>query len=519
MVASNARKTTGRRSNKGAAKERKAKPNNWTIMIYHSGDSDLGEEFVWALKDMLRVGTPETIEVVALMDSISPDLWQFTISPPTANQPAGGPAGRKPGQSAQTDGPENADIFNSKNAKIVDPEELGIKPKRKGSLAPESDANAASSTLLRNFVLNCIKEHPAQRFMLVLSGHASGMIGRSLLLDRGAGRFMSVPRLDWALGEMVEGISKSFKKTNPLRNDPRLDILGFDACGMMTAEVAFLLRDEVKYLVGSQGFMTMEGWPYHEILRFLKKRPEAEADELASEIIRRCVDYYTNFARVGVSVDMAACELDSAGWRDLASSLEALTRRLIAEVKSDNQQVINAIIAAHWYAQSYAQEQYVDLYDFCDQLRKTAPQFVRECKDIIDKLKRLVKISCFAGAGYQQSHGVSLYFPWVATDEQLRQYGTIPSRRRPFNRATKWGTFLKSFLKKTRRDARRRKGKLIFMPPPGYLDHLLEDGDGHRFGTAENIRLARRRISGSARQRISDLARRRISEGARGLSK
>src|ERR1044071_6241645 len=43
----------------------------WTVMIYLSGDNNLSEECVWAIKEMYRVGLKQEIAVVAQYKSIA----------------------------------------------------------------------------------------------------------------------------------------------------------------------------------------------------------------------------------------------------------------------------------------------------------------------------------------------------------------------------------------------------------------------------------------------------------------
>src|SRR5215467_12545697 len=44
----------------------------WTIMIYFSGDSSLGQEMIWALKAIKETKRPKGIKVVALFDGGGP---------------------------------------------------------------------------------------------------------------------------------------------------------------------------------------------------------------------------------------------------------------------------------------------------------------------------------------------------------------------------------------------------------------------------------------------------------------
>ena len=71
----------------------------------------------------------------------------------------------------------------------------------------------------------------------------------------------------------------------------------------------------------------------------------------------------------------------------------------------------DALLLAHWAAQSYNGEQCVDLYDFCNLLQKRVREDRREesvwscCKRIMEFLTegddRIIKRSCYAGEAFQ----------------------------------------------------------------------------------------------------------------------
>jgi hypothetical protein len=501
--------------------------NDWTIMIYHSGESGLSEELIWSLKEMVRVGTRPKVDVVALMDSISPTLYHFTI---TSDAPVPSKGSVQGAQTKPSQEVEKGGLFHSKKIQIL-PIPTAIENNGEenskaigGSLdkstedvvhvhrtsIPFSNANLASADFLLNFIVGTINQHPAHHYMLILSGHGAGMIGETLLRDAGADRFLSVPKLQWVLLKTAQEIQKISGGKNQ-----RLNILGFDSCAMLTAEVANLLRNYVEYIVGSEGLMRNSGWPYHLILDYLKNPQDSGAKAMAIEIVKRGVQYYSDFSRVGLSIDMAAIELcginketGKSNWQELIENIRQLTLALTNQAKEvisfaeggehtvrylKGRRVLNAVIAAHWYAQSYAEEEYVDLYDFCEQLKIAEPEFSDQCNKITSSLKEVVVKSCRAGGEFQHSHGLSLYFPWDATKAALRRYTHFFPRFRkrknnpkkvkpikieeiptPFNEATGWGDFLTAFIQATRRRPRKGSGKLIFMPPPGYRDHLRD---------------------------------------------
>ena len=452
--------------------------NKWTVMIYHSGDADLGPEFVWAMKEIARVGVPRGVEVVAVMDSVAPTPYEFNIKHHEESL-ARDPTAR----GNRLFGPNG--IANE--LRVPDHDQQTA---RKESGRNIHEIDFASKDNLSRFISKTVTEHTAEHYLLILSGHGAGIVGDTFLRDQGAGTFMTIPMLDRALRAATE---KNIRLSKGARKEQPIDILGFDACCMMTAEVAHSLIEDVSHIVGSEGFMTLDGWPYHEILECLRPNPDIEPAKFAKQIVSRCVNYYSDFARVGTSIDLAACNLKPGGWKKLTDALRKLTRKLMDAIDYEHNEenpphAANSVIAARWYAQSYGSEQYVDLFDFCMRLADTAPAYKPECQAVADAVKALVVKSCYAGADFQESYGLSLYFPWAATQRELRKYRTNSEKEgrevTEFEAQTGWGSFLEYFIGITRRDPRPQPAEIkIDVPPEGY-----DSAEEHRTGTIVNIR-------------------------------
>ena len=112
------------------------------------------------------------------------------------------------------------------------------------------------------------------------------------------------------------------------------------------------------------------GWPYGDILEFMQSRNgRIEAEELAPEIVHSYIRSYVDQAiNSGTSTDLAALRMASAKVvtakvRDLADALTANPEDpiLLPVFKP-------ALVLAHWEAQSFNGELFVDLADFCDLL-------------------------------------------------------------------------------------------------------------------------------------------------------
>jgi len=464
-------------------------PKEWTVMIYLAGDNNLSEECVWAIKELYRVGLGSDIAVVAQYDSVAPGMpvTRYDITDLAAQRgtaPTSQPAQRVMAQTIEQDtraeweasaAPRNMDRDGGLNHQAHD---------------ADDDRAFVTATALIKFVADCVTKHPANHYMLVLSGHGSGAVGRFFLKSDSEHRFLSVPMLAFAVCKINEELAR-VKEAKASENETyklsdTLDILGLDACAMSTVEVGHQLKDVARYMVGAEGFERNSGWPYHRVLQALNTKPGISPDELATEIVKLYVKYYFDYSVAGVSVDQAACDLSRMD--ALAAAVNKLAELLAEALEKDNQAILDAVILAHWKAQSYLLEDYVDLWDFCDLLQKscdkTQPQVSIACgtvkkliepEDESSKGSTAVLKSCVSGADFQHSHGLSIYLPWVEVSDlyshlgfafeqrpvgddcpskHLRQHGAKGKAVR-----SAWFKFIQQYVDKSRRPLRRWRDK------------------------------------------------------------
>lgn len=105
---------------------------------------------------------------------------------------------------------------------------------------------------LSDFIQWSMKKYPAENYMLIISDHGGGWQGACS--DDKSGTWMSLPKLE-------EGLKDAREKTGR-----KLDVLGFDACLMASAEVAHQLKEEATYFVGSEETEGGAGWQYNRVL-------------------------------------------------------------------------------------------------------------------------------------------------------------------------------------------------------------------------------------------------------------
>jgi hypothetical protein len=152
--------------------------------------------------------------------------------------------------------------------------------------------------------------------------------------------------------------------------------------------------------------------------------------------------------------------------------MRALTRALKQGLK--DRRGVELITLAHLEAQSYYQENYTDLYDFCLCLEKKCREGGRvqeymkaTCEAVRATLKDtntpdgLIVRSDFFGPLYQYSHGLSVYFPWAPPlqdnpplpgDDILLRYQDYAFTKELGDDS--WLSFLEEYFEATLRESR-----------------------------------------------------------------
>jgi Clostripain family len=437
-----------------------SRPHAWTIMIYLAGDNNLSDEMVWALKELYRVGTPEKVAVTVQFDAVAEGRTTRRYRVPT-----------------------KADLLD------LD----GVFPILHDDVLPEVDSG--DPDVLADFIQWSIETAPASHYMLVLSGHGGGVVGdfltdtdRKPQLQPGS---LTIPDMRQVFPRLRRSLDGAFFKERAERSVPTvIDVLGMDSCLMSMVEICSEVKGDVSFLVGSEGFQPNTGWPYFRLLQRLDelaaRLPGPEA--LACQLVEMFTTYYSDFTQSDVSVDMAACDVGDGRMKNLQGAIGRFVTFYEEQIETPSGTWLdNAIVLAHWKAQSYKWEQYTDLWDFFHLLSQegsamptksashyatTGEELEARCKSITDAIvdgkEAVVRCSDFAGPEFQHSNGLSVYFPWS------RRFFFDEYRSTAFHIATRWGDFLDAHFARTQRRERDRRPPAR---PAGYK--LIPNGPNH----------------------------------------
>ena len=432
--------------------KREKPPYRWTVMIYLAGDNNLTNECIHQLSEMKEVDGLDGVCVLAQLDPKGGRLksHRYEITPSSAN----------PSLSNDFAKP----VENVKKFKHRWYRDYAARWRRRSGPGGQEDdeTNTGSPVTLYDFVTWGIERYPADSYMLVLSGHGGGTEKGYLLRDDNPADALTI----WEMQVALEEIER--------QHGVKIDVLGMDSCLMTMAEVSYQLRGLAKLVVGSEGYSPLAGWPFKQVLGRvrdelrqiptegdLEQRKERERMAIANGVVEEYVSYYLDYAIGGLSVEQSCLNLTKID--TLKPQIDKLANAMRSELKEDKFR--KAIVYAHWEAQSFNGEQFVDLYDFCELLKDYYKEkaIVDACKDVLETEKVFVTSSCYSGPMYQYARGVSIYFPWSEIDPNYYavRFSRTISRARG-QQESAWMKFLKAYVVATRRPQRHKEPGELF---------------------------------------------------------
>ena len=405
----------------------------WTIMIYMAGDNNLSDDFVNALKMVQDVKTGDLIHVIAQLDPADTRIGSQRVVMNLRD--------KKQTTATPIRVPDSPSKLSKDYVKIEEGKVKFINPAGQKQESDSYETDTADPKTLFDFISWCKDEFKAKRRMLILAGHSGGIEEGYLLKDENPVQSMSLNGLMEVLRQVKE------------RLDIKIDILGMDSCLMSMIEIChelWNLGDVVEVYVSSQSMTPNPGWPYAQIVEALMGNEKIETTEFARTIVKRYINSYVeNAVCSGLSTDQAAVKI--AATRDVVQSFGEFGRVLRSKMQEGSATTFNrALVHAHWEAQSYNGERFVDLWDFCHLAERYCEdeQVTGAVKAVEKALGSMVLASCYCGIDYQYSYGLSVYFPWSTI---FSYYQNLDFAK---DTGADWVRFLLDYVEKTRREPR-----------------------------------------------------------------
>ena len=431
--------------------------DEWTIMIFFAGDPHLSPSMTAQLKALKDAGFQDNTTVLVHYDPNERGVATTTFE-----------INRERKAQIKRKGDKGTRIGDGKDPFVRNLIEDSIPGVQKSATAVEA---------LRTFLVNGLRYHPAEHYLIFLIGHGVVVGNDFFLPDRHPETAITLQQLGDVLTEFKNG-AKLF--------DGEVELIGLHSCSMSAIEVAYQLKGAAKYLMATEGISFVTSWPYRQLLKKTlntidladEKGTEVDVDALVKSLQQLGLHNTKDFMFSGLSADLCLCSLDPKKIDDLTAPIQNLAKALKAGLKDPRG--LELITLAHLKAQSYWQETYTDLYDFClcleRQCRKEKGEPVRDamaaaCEALRIKLEEspngVVVQSDFFGPLFQYSHGLSVFFPWsqpfedvplLAGDDMLGRYQNYAFTKEL--KADSWLSFLKEYFEETRRDSRQKEDTL-----------------------------------------------------------
>ncbi|MBI3039064.1 hypothetical protein HYY75_08465, partial [bacterium] len=286
------------------------------------------------------------------------------------------------------------------------------------------EVDMASPKALTDFVQWAKKAYPAKRYALILWNHGTGWkevepdvspmiaplpslipqdfansISYSISYDNTSGTSMNIP----TMGETL-------KRVKTILGRP-LDLLGFDACLMQMAEVAYEASPYALFQIASPDQEPEEGWPYDSILKELARAPTMDGKQLGKVIVTAYGASYQMGSQGNRSVTLSLFDLTKT--RDFITALDDFSNSMIK-----NMEEVELVDKARDWALKYTHKDYVDLAHFCSLFSQQTknPSVKKAIQSLLELIQgnssnRFVIENAHEGEKFKESRGVSIFLP------------------------------------------------------------------------------------------------------------
>lgn len=274
------------------------------------------------------------------------------------------------------------------------------------------ETNTGDPKILNQFIEESVEAYPAQRIILILWSHGSGVDDKDpYQTDERKPYFVPVEEIEM-IGFAKDDTARDFLDNLELKKaldvSVKIDLLGFDACLMGMFEIAYQLRENIEVMVASQHLEPANGWNYAKILQ------ELETSKNPMEMGREFIALHQSFHVDSNEATQSA--LDTTTIDAVAKSLDHFAKLLREELKRTGGYARSRkdLYYTLENSQFFSRTDYVDLIDFIHKVRdrlnfETLDAPIEELLALLD---RFILANHTVGYFMNDAYGVSLYFPY-----------------------------------------------------------------------------------------------------------
>ncbi len=362
----------------------------WTVLVYMDGDNDLEPYTEQDLNEMEMAPDSDKVTIVAQVD-------------------------RSPYYGATWSGCRRYEIKHDDNPTTsgvndIDKEDMG-------------NVDMGSPTTLNNFIQWGRNVYPAEHYIVVLWDHGSGWRSRTQATN---------PMRGIAFDDTSQTYIKTVDLPAALTSVPPLDIVCYDACLMQMGEIAYEIRNNCSYTVGSEEDVPGDGYYYAAWLNPLVANPAMSPLELSETIARETLNYY------GTSNDYTQSVIDTTQLPGFVSALDNFAGALLANGSNQSAAIVAARTSVDFFPDTDSSYNYRDLYQYAEKVKAANVASVTAAATALQAAIDRAVVVHYEGTQHAGTHGLSIYLPDPYNyGRYLQPYGALDLALN-----TRWPTWL-----------------------------------------------------------------------------
>ena len=351
-----------------------AVPGSWAVYWYLCG-SDLESKNGFAsidLNEMMAVQLPENVNIVIQTGGAT--VWQNEYMDPAKLQRW---------------------LFNSEGLQLLDEQE---------------SANMGEAQTLYEFLAFANANYPAERVAVTFWNHGGGSVSGAAFDE-----LYEMDSLD--LAEMYQAFDAVWPAD---KENPALEMVGFDTCLMATVDVASIFQNFARYLVASEELEPGNGWYYTGWLGELAKNPAMEGDELGIAI---CNSFYEGCEAAGTQDQTTLSVTDLTKLTPLLEAYETFGQEALVAASQDPgffAELGRAAAQSENYGGNTREQGYTNMVDMGHLARQTA-WMLPSAQSVSDALAECV-IYKVGGIYRAEATGLSCFYHYSGDVNDFNGY-------------------------------------------------------------------------------------------------
>lgn len=384
---------------------------DWNYLVYMGADNNLERFAIDNLIDMQAVGSSSKVNVMVLVD-------------------------RSPGYDKSHDNWSGTRLYRvtKKNESVFDQE----------IIIDYDELDMTNAENIKNFLLYSMTNYPSKKTSLVLWSHGTGIYPDGILFNETKKSTNRAVIHDYSTGYnssdsvSVQSLETVFSEIYKVTGK-KINILQFDSCLMQMNEIIWQLHDYVDYIVGAETDVPATGNNYISVLESFNVFSVNEEKELVNQLVEA---FYNNYSSSLISTSYSAVYIGE-GFTEYKNAFNYFIDELLN--LSDNELKVIYNIRSQLYSYSETYTEYVDLYDFVNNVRLnssfTNSEISKKANNVISELDKIILNSKVTNNYVGKLNGIGINFP--KSQEILNLYSNSDNYNIiRFSQDTKWSNFL-----------------------------------------------------------------------------